>query len=83
MSNVLITLAVTFVIVVLAFFLLGISKFLTGKSRLRIGMCGKDPKKKKGEECGINLPCGICGKSEEKEEKKIDDKSSQKRSEKH
>ncbi|MGA8164092.1 MAG: hypothetical protein WB791_03585 [Waddliaceae bacterium] len=84
MSNALITLAVAFVIVVFSCFLLGVSKFLTGKSRLRLGMCGRDPTqtKKKGQGCGTTPHCGICGRSAEEEEN-TDDEPAREGSEQH
>lgn len=72
MNMTLITLGIAFFIVLLCLILLGISWIFTGKSRLRVGMCGKDPTKKRSNDAGCETKntCGICGKSNDTEEDK-------------
>lgn len=67
MSNIMITIGVTFVIVVLCLFMLGIGLFVTGRTRLRLGMCGKVPTKKKDKSngCGSEINCPLCGNKDE------------------
>jgi len=68
------TLALTFLIAfgffLAALALLGISQLLTGKSRLRAGMCGRTPEEKRDAKkgCGNKFSCGICGRDGEEEE---------------
>jgi hypothetical protein len=61
MSTLLLTLAIAFVIVVIAVGLLGIGWLITGKSRMQPGACGRDPhKRSKDEECGTSPQCQLC-----------------------
>ena len=73
MSTLFATLLITFVIIIICVSLLGISMLLTGKSRLRVGMCGRVPTKKRGKDagCGTEYSCGLCGRGNDdnKEEK--------------
>lgn len=62
------TLSAAFVVIVIAVLLLGIGWLLTGKSKLRGGMCGRTPTQTKG--CGTDQTCGICGKQEPEDKKK-------------
>lgn len=75
MSTLLLTLIVSFVLVILCLAMLGISALLTGKPRFRLGMCGKVPGKKKNEKegCGTERSCGLCGKGPTEKED-LDDK---------
>jgi hypothetical protein len=59
MSQTLLTIVLTFVLVLLALAGLGIGKILTGKNRLR-KMCGHTPNKKKGPKCGKDVTCPLC-----------------------
>jgi hypothetical protein len=72
MSTIFATLIIAFIIFALCVALLGISRLITGKSRLRIGMCGRIPIKKKDKDsgCGTQYTCGLCskGEAENKEE---------------
>ncbi len=72
MSTTFFTLAAAFVVIVLCAALLGISLLFTGKSRLRIGMCGRVPTKKKNDKegCGTKYTCGLCSKGERIDEEK-------------
>lgn len=72
MSTLLLTLAIAFVVVVVALALLGISWLLTGKSKMRPGACGRDPTKTKEEKgCGTSADCQLC--EHHKDKKRSDD----------
>jgi hypothetical protein len=62
MSTIALTILLAFVIVVFALACLGIGKLITGKSKLRIGMCGRNPNQKRDEEsgCGESKRCSLC-----------------------
>lgn len=70
MSTLLITLGMAFAVVIISLTLLGISWLLTGKSRLRIGMCGRVPKKGKEDNsgCGSDQSCSLCNPGADKKE---------------
>lgn len=71
METLVTTLAVSFIIVVFAVVLLGVGWILTGKSKLRLGQCGRDPNKSRNEEgCGTNSTCSLCEKPEDKSDDK-------------
>lgn len=75
MSTLLLTLAIAFVIVVIAVGLLGIGWLVTGKSRMQPGACGRDPHKKRSdaEGCGSTAHCQLCdSKPEEPKTEKSD-----------
>jgi hypothetical protein len=65
MSNLWITLLIASIIILISLALLSISLIFTGKQRIRPGMCGKDPTKKK-EECDKDKDnddsCGLCNR---------------------
>jgi hypothetical protein len=66
MNTILLTIVLAFIIVVLAVGLLAIGWLITGKSKIKLGACGRDPNKKRDEDCSSNnSSCGIC-------ERKID-----------
>lgn len=67
MKTLLITLAIAFGAILLSLAFLGISSLLTGKSRFRLGMCGRVPgkKRKSRTECDNEGPCQLCGKGTE------------------
>jgi hypothetical protein len=72
MSTLVVTLIIAFIIILLCISLLGISMLITGKSKFRLGMCGRIPSKKKGKDsgCGTEYTCGLCSRDEaEKKEK--------------
>lgn len=70
MSTVLVTLAIAFVVVLLAVGLLGLSWLLKGRSTLRPGSCGRDPTKKQDdEECGTDTTCSVCKPCDKKKDK--------------
>ncbi len=62
------TLIITFILVFLCLMLLGFSWFLTGKSRFKLGMCGRTPTEKRDNKrgCGTDPSCSICGKDDDK-----------------
>lgn len=67
MSTILITLGITFVVVVIAIALLGVSWLFTGRCKIRPGACGRDPTKKRDEDdCGVDVSCYLCKKPKEK-----------------
>ena len=63
MSTIIITAGLAFLIIILCLFMLGIGWFLTGKTKLRLGMCGRTPalKKNKSKGCGTDPQCPLCG----------------------
>lgn len=71
MSTLLLTLAIAFVIVVLAIGLMAIGWLITGRSRLQPGACGRDPNKKRSDKegCGTSANCQLCEKNDETEKK--------------
>jgi len=64
MKTALVTFILTFAIIFIALCMLGISWLLTGKSRLRVGMCGRTPTQKRDAKngCGKDITCGLCGR---------------------
>lgn len=62
MSTLLLTISIAFVIVIAAVTALGIGKLLTGRSKLQIGACGRDPNKKRDDNsgCGTKSQCSLC-----------------------
>lgn len=71
MTTLIITLALTFSLIIIALLLLGISWVFTGKSRLHVGMCGRIPTQKRSKDagCGTSVTCALCGKKDEPEPK--------------
>jgi hypothetical protein len=71
------TLALAFIVILIAVGLLAISWLLTGKAKICGGSCGRDPTakktsaKKKGSEACQNdqSSCGLCGRSPEDDSK--------------
>ena len=58
------TLILAIIIIVAALALLSIGYFVKGKPGFKLGMCGRDPTKKKSN-CDENQgPCSVCGKPE-------------------
>lgn len=70
MADIFFTLGIAFGVIVIAVVLLGIGWIITGKPRLRGGMCGRVPDKK--GTCNPHSTCGVCGKSEKEADKKED-----------
>lgn len=68
MSQILTTILIAFALVILAIALMGIGWLITGKSKLRGGMCGRLPSKKSDGDtgCDTQTGCGICGKTDDK-----------------
>lgn len=78
MSTLLFTLSIAFIIVLVSMALLAIGWLITGKPRIRAGMCGRDPNKKVNkDECGTSVNCQLCDKTQEPQ-KEEHDKLSQK-----
>lgn len=69
MSTLLLTLAIAFIVVMIALALLGISWLITGKLKMRPGACGRDPTKNRNEEpnCGTGVDCQLCEKTKDKD----------------
>lgn len=67
MSQLLITLGIAFALITLGILLMGIGWVITGKSKLKGGMCGRAPSKKNDPEteCNRQTGCGICGKQDD------------------
>lgn len=65
MSPLILTILLAFIIVGLALCALAIGWLLTGKSKIKGGMCGKLPKEK-DKECGDSNVCDICRKDDDK-----------------
>ena len=66
MSSILLTIAIAFIVVLLAIGLLAIGWLTTGKSILKSGACGRNPTKK-DENCSENnASCGLCQKKDKK-----------------
>ncbi|HRD55649.1 MAG TPA: hypothetical protein PLC42_04540 [Parachlamydiaceae bacterium] len=74
MENLISTLIAASVLILMALCLLAISYFITGKSRLKPGACGRAPFKNKDGSCGTESSCELCKKPEEKDEDKDKDK---------
>jgi len=64
MSSLLVTLLTAFVLIILCVSLLGVGLLITGKSKLRAGMCGRAPKKKQERDgqCDAEYGCHLCRK---------------------
>ncbi|MGK5593843.1 MAG: hypothetical protein ACSNEK_00600 [Parachlamydiaceae bacterium] len=68
MSTLVLTLILSFIIVLVAICSLAIGWLITGKSKIKGGMCGRTPKgKDNGENCGSNISCDLCSRQQDKE----------------
>ncbi len=67
MNTLLLTIIIAFIAVIVAIGLLGIGWLLTGKSKIQRGACGRDPTKKREEECGTSTSCNLCEHPKEKQ----------------
>ena len=65
MTNLTITLLITFIIIALALLAMSIGYFAGNKVLKK--QCGTDPNKKQNEECGKNPNCELCGSNKQKE----------------
>lgn len=65
MTNLLVTLAIAFAVILVAIALLGLSWLIKGKSSLRPGACGRDPTKRRDDSCGTTS-CDLCETPKEK-----------------
>lgn len=61
MSNLFLTLVIAFVIIVIALACLSIGWLITGKTKIERGSCGRDPNKKRDDDC--DSVCHVCSKS--------------------
>ncbi|WP_143406433.1 hypothetical protein [Estrella lausannensis] len=68
LENILTTVALAFVIVSIALALIGIGYLVTGKNKIRLGSCGRNPHQDKDGSCGTKRSCSLCDK-DEKEQK--------------
>lgn len=59
------TLIVAFAFVLVALLLLGIGWLITGKAKIQAGSCGRDPHKKKTDNCGSDVSCTLCERHDE------------------
>jgi hypothetical protein len=59
------TVLIAFILFLIALALIAIGWLITGKMKVRIGSCGRAPKR--DEECGGKRSCSLC--EEEKKEK--------------
>lgn len=71
MDTLLLTLSITFVIVVIAVGLLAIGWLTTGRSKIQPGACGRDPNKKREESCSTTVSCQLCEKHDDKPNDKV------------
>lgn len=60
MSTFLLTLAIAFIVVVIAIAFLAFGWLVTGKSKIRPGSCGRDPTKKRDDEDCSKSACNLC-----------------------
>ncbi|KAF3363166.1 hypothetical protein PHSC3_000353 [Chlamydiales bacterium STE3] len=66
MSTLALTLTFSFVIVLIAICSLAIGWLITGKSKIKGGMCGKVPgKKEDNEECNTSISCDLCTRQQD------------------
>jgi hypothetical protein len=72
MSSLLLTLVIAFVLVMLSLGLLAIGWFISGKSRIKAGACGRNPHKNRAdtEGCDTSINCQLCDQNKETVEKK-------------
>jgi len=59
------TVFLAFIGIMIALAICSIGILLTGKSKFKLGMCGKTPKDPKKEGCNPSSYCSLCGKGEE------------------
>ena len=72
MSTLLVTLVLSFIIVLFALCALAIGWLITGKSKIKGGTCGRVPKKKEEVDgCGTDISCDLCSGMEEKKDDKL------------
>lgn len=64
-SNLFLTLLIAFIVIVLALASLAIGWLITGRARIERS-CGKDPTKKKDENCGDSTSCDLCDSPKKK-----------------
>lgn len=75
MSTLLLTISLAFVIVIVAVAFLGIGKLITGRSKLQLGACGRDPNKQRDEKsgCGKSSHCSLCDQDNKDDKKHSED----------
>lgn len=62
MESLVVTVAISIVLVFLAVAGLAIGLILTGKSKITRGTCGYNPKKERSDDCGKKIKCGLCSR---------------------
>jgi hypothetical protein len=62
MDNLILTLAIAFVLIVAALAFFGIGWLITGKSKIKPGACGRTPTENRGKDCGDQSSCDLCKK---------------------
>jgi len=72
MENFATTAGIALIFILIALGLLGLGWLVTGRQKIEGGACGKDPTRKRDEECNTKISCMLC---EEDEEKKQNDES--------
>jgi hypothetical protein len=69
MGNLLATIIIAAIFIGIALSLLAVGWLITGKQKIKRGMCGKDPKKSRDDNCNNNPSCSICEPPKKKDEK--------------
>lgn len=69
MTSLFTTAFLAIIVVLIAMAVIAIGWLITGKSRVRLGMCGRDPTAKRDDKegCGKDISCSICEKTDKKE----------------
>ena len=68
MAGFLVTLAITFVIVLIALLFLGIGWLLSGKARIVRGDCGMNPEQRRKASCDGKIQCDLCNRTVDTED---------------
>ncbi len=68
MSTFITTAVLAVIVVLIAIAGISIGWLITGKSKVRLGMCGRDPTAKRSDKegCGTEISCSLCDKTDEK-----------------
>lgn len=67
------TLSFAIVLIILSMIFIAISLLLTGKSKVRKGMCGKNPNEKRNKDCSNKSYCDLCENEKKTPEEKATD----------
>lgn len=76
MSQMLLTILLSIILVVLALAGLAIGYIITGKPRLTRGTCGWNPRQANGKRAKTDVKCGLCGAGPDEVCKNPDDEKS-------